>query len=633
MNKTIKTGVMRREYELRKEDVNQDARTVALTFSSEEPYDRWFGVEILDHSKKAVMLDRLNQGGPLLVGHNPDDHVGVVEEARVGSDRRGRAVVRLGKSARAQEIFQDVADGIRRNVSVGYRVHQMVLEKSDKTEAGEINTYRVTRWEPLEVSLVSVPADNSVGVGRASDLERDYDTEVIDPNAIETRAADPAPEIHPKETTPMTEQINIEEVQKKARDAEQKRIREITAYGEQFKCAPEAKKAVEDGLGVDEFRAQVLERMGKLKPVETNPEIGLTKKESGNFSFIRLIRHLANPGDARLRDQAGFELECSRAYADRIGRSPQGLWVPPDVLCRDLNVTDATGGYTIATNLLAQSFIDLLRNRMITINAGATVLSGLVGDVAIPRQSGGATAYWVADGSPVTESTQAFEQVSLQPRTVGGFTDITRKLMLQSSIDIEALVRRDLAAVLGLAVDLAALHGSGSGNQQPTGIAGTSGIGSVACGTNGGAPLYADIINLETEVAADNADIGTLAYVTNAKVRGKLKQTQKVATYGNDFIWEKGSAPGEGELNGYRALVSNQVSSTLEKGSSGAVCSAIFFGNWADLLLGFWSGVDILVDPYTASSSGIVRVVALQDVDVAVRHAESFAAILDATTT
>jgi HK97 family phage major capsid protein len=630
MNKTIKTGVMRREYELRKEDVNQDSRTVALTFSSEEPYDRWFGVEILDHSKKAVMLDRLNQGGPLLVGHNPDDHVGVVEEAKVGSDRRGRAVVRLGKSARAQEIFQDVADGIRRNVSVGYRVHQMVLEKSDKTEAGELNTYRVTRWEPLEVSLVSVPADNSVGVGRAAELERAFETEVIEPE-IATRAADPAPEPPLQEVT-MTEQINVEEVQKKARDAEQKRIREISAYGEQFKCADEAKKAVEDGVGVDEFRGQVLARLGKLKPVETNPEIGLTKKESGNFSFIKLIRHLVNPGDVRLREQAAFELDCSRAYADRIGKNPQGLWVPPDVLRRDLNITDATGGYTIATNLLASSFIDLLRNRMISIKAGATVLSGLVGDVAIPRQSGGATAYWVADGTAVTESTQAFEQATMQPRTVGGFSDITRKLLLQSSLDIEALVRRDLASVLGLAVDLAALHGAGSGNNQPTGIAGTAGIGSVACGTNGGAPLYADIINLETEVAIDNADFGTLAYVTNAKVRGKLKQTQKVATYGNDFVWQEGAA-GEGIMNGYRALVSNQVSSTLTKAGSGAVCSAIFFGNWADLLIGFWSGVDILVDPYTNSSAGIVRVVALQDVDVTVRHAESFAAILDATTT
>jgi HK97 family phage major capsid protein len=252
------------------------------------------------------------------------------------------------------------------------------------------------------------------------------------------------------------------------------------------------------------------------------------------------------------------------------------------------------------------------------------MLTGLVGNIAIPRQTGGATAYWVAESGAPTESAQAFDQVTMSPKTVGAFSDISRKLLLQSSIDIESFVRRDLATVLGLAIDLAGINGSGASN-QPTGVLNVSGIGSVAGGTNGLAPTFAHIVELETDVAVANADIGSLGYMTNAAVRGKLKTTEKASSTGQ-FVWEGG------ELNGYRAKVSNQVPSNLTKGTSSGVCSAIIFGNWADLIIGMWGGLDLMVDPYTGSTAGTVRVVALQDVDVAVRHAESFSAMKDALT-
>jgi HK97 family phage major capsid protein len=294
---------------------------------------------------------------------------------------------------------------------------------------------------------------------------------------------------------------------------------------------------------------------------------------------------------------------------------------------RDLVVgTPTAGGNLVATDLMSQSFIELLRNKMIVRAAGATVLAGLVGDVAIPRQTGGATAYWVAESGAPTESQQTVDQVALTPKTVGAFTDISRKLLKQSSIDVEMFVRNDLATVLALAIDLAALHGSGASN-QPTGIASTSGIGSVVGGTNGLAPAWSHIVDLESEVAIDNADVGALAYITNPKVRGVLKQTEK-ASGTAQFVWERGSQP----LNGYPAFVTNQVASNLDKGTSVGVCSAIFYGNWADLLIGMWGGLDVLVDPYTGGTAGTVRVIELQDVDIAVRHAQSFAAMLDALT-
>lgn len=214
----------------------------------------------------------------------------------------------------------------------------------------------------------------------------------------------------------------------------------------------------------------------------------------------------------------------------------------------------------------------------------------------------------------------------MSPKTIGAFTDISRRLTLQSSLDVEAMVNRDLATVLGLGIQQAAINGSGASN-QPSGLL-TQITASVIGGTNGAAPTWANIIKLETDVAVGNADVGTLGYLTNARVRGKLKSTEKFGSTNGMPVYEAGSEP----LNGYRAGITNAVPSNLVKGSSGSTCSAIIFGNFADLIIGMWGGLDIMVDPYTGSTAGTIRVVALQDVDIALRNVASFATMVDALT-
>jgi HK97 family phage major capsid protein len=252
-----------------------------------------------------------------------------------------------------------------------------------------------------------------------------------------------------------------------------------------------------------------------------------------------------------------------------------------------------------------------------------------VGDVAIQKHTAAGTGYWLAESGAPTESQQTLGQVALTPHTFGAYSDISHKLLIQSSIDAENFVRDDLTRVIALGVDYAGLHGDdGADPNQPDGITSTSGIGSVVGGTNGAAPDWSDIVDLEREVAIDNAEVDNMAYITNAAVRGKLKKTFRNATYGELPIWE-GS-----ELNGHRSLVTNQVRSNLDKGSATGVCSAIIYGNWDDLVMGLWGeGIDILVDPFSLSTQRAVRVVAFQDVDFAVRQAQSFAAMLDALTT
>lgn len=629
-NSKTKPDIGHRSFEIRADSVDAEQRTVELAFSSTEPYTRWWGVEILDHKAESVRMGRVTNRAPLLLDHSMSKQIGVIESARIDSDGVGRAVVRFSKSALGEEILQDVRDGIRTKVSVGYQIHAYQLESKN----GDEETYRITDWEPFEISIVSVPADDTVGVGRSADEFAPTPPAAAQRETDETAEATPAPaDTQPEqEAKTMTVTVNADDI----RAQELARIKEINAIGAKTGHADLARQFAETGESVEAFRAAVLERITGSKPVQAeSADLGLSDKEARAFSFVRALHALANPNDKRAQEAAGYEREVSSAAAAKRGKDAAGIFVPTDVLRlhlggqqRDLTVGTATaGGHTVATDLLAGSFIDLLRSKLVIMGMGATMLNDLNGNVAIPRQTGGATAYWVAESGAPTESQQAFDQVALTPKTLGAFTDISRRLLLQSSIDVESFVKRDIATVIALAIQSAAINGSGASN-QPRGILNTSGIGSVVGGTDGLAPTWDHLVDLESALSTIDADVGSMGYLTNAKVRGRLKKTQMFSGTNGIPVW--GS---DNTLNGYSAAVTNAVPSNLVKGASGAVCSAIIFGNWADLILAFWSGLDLTVDPYTNSTSGTVRVVALQDCDVGARHPESFAAMVDAKTT
>lgn len=380
----------------------------------------------------------------------------------------------------------------------------------------------------------------------------------------------------------------------------------------------------------------------------TDANIGMSAQDIRNFSVVRLMRAMANPQDQSLQSEAGLEFEAAAAAAQliqRAGGEVRGTTIPADVLRtavqaesrnlyssigasarreqRDLLAgTNNLGGFTVATDLLGGSFIDMLRNRLSVTAAGAQMLTGLIGNIAIPRQTGAANINWVLEGNAAAESQQAFDQVTMTPRTASGYVDVTRRLLLQSSLDVEAFVRADLAATIGIAIDAAALNGLGTGG-QPRGIMQTAGIRSVSIGVNGGPVTWDHIVDLETEVYVANADVENMSYLTNARMRGRLKKTPELGNTAALPIWRSN------EVNGYRALASNQMPANLTRGT-GTNLSAILFGNFADCLIGLWGGLSLNVDPFTSSTTGTVRFVALQDVDVALRRLESFAAITDA---
>jgi HK97 family phage major capsid protein len=420
--------------------------------------------------------------------------------------------------------------------------------------------------------------------------------------------------------------LNAQRGDRDLTDAEQQRYDELTREIDRLQSALEAEQRLE------------LRRVASVAagqdgaPVDT-PKIGMADKELSQYSLLRALH-----ASARNRpDLAPLEMEASRATAQKLGRDPQGFFLPYDWLRSEYSggqqqraVTTTTMASLIPTSKVG--FIDLLRNRMVVRAAGAMVLDGLIGNVDLPRRTAGAALSWIAAGAPPSESSNTFDHVQLRAKTGSVWMDIRRNVFNQTSMDMEMLVLEDLAASVQLGIDYAALHADGSSN-APTGLASTSGIGMVYAGgaatsgvnANGAALTWADVVKLETEVAIDNADIGRLGYLTNAKVRGKMKATPKVSSTDSRMLWDV-----DGMINGYAPWVSNQVRGDITKGSASDL-SAMFFGNWADLVIAFWGVIDITTD-IPDNRTGDVRVAAIVETDIAVRRAQSFAACLDIDT-
>lgn len=670
--KTAKLGLRHRAIQLERALVGEDRR-VSFPASSESlvrTYSWEIGeyLEKLDHSPQAIRLDRLVNGGPLLKDHDRRSQIGVVEAAEV-RDRRLEVTARFGNSQAAVEEAADVADGIRQSVSIGYLVHELRLE--EKREEG-LDVYLATAWEPVEVSIVSIPADPTVGFGRSEGevAFRDFETRVIrrdvrqggdvmdwimvirredgvllriradqfDENLYErhtaAHAAQPAaPSLAPTPGVTVGATRGAEgQAQVDFETRERKRVDEILAIGARFNCSDKAREAIKDGVPWEVFRDHVWSRQPEGKPLDTpKTHLGMTKREVEGFSIVRAMRAIA---DGR-RSDAAFEFECSDAIGAALGKPARGLYVPADVLYERIDpdalklrdITKGTSGANlVATNLLPGSFIELLRNATKVVSMGARMLPGLVGDVAIPRQATGAVAAWVGEGGTTSESDATFDQVTLNPKTITVRTDMTRRMLMQSSPAIEGLVRADLANALGQGIDSASINGSGAAN-QPRGIRNVVGVGLVALGANGGLMSWASQVALVKAAMVANADVGSLGFLTNANVWAAGMTTEKAVASAQFVLSDPGNS-----LLGRRFEVSQQVPSNLVKGSSGAVCSAELYGNWADLLIGEWGVLDLFPDPYTLGDSGGLVIRAFKDIDVAVRHAQSFSMIVDMLT-
>lgn len=341
-----------------------------------------------------------------------------------------------------------------------------------------------------------------------------------------------------------------------------------------------------------------------------NRSLGLTSKESKRYSLLRAIGAVASSN----WKAAGFERECHLAMEKKHGETQRqnSFYVPSDLLfSRDLSAAGggSAGGYLVGTdNAPGGAFIDLLRNRLVTAEMGATFMSGLHGNVTIPKQASANTAYWLAnEGTAITEGNLTLGQLSLTPKTVGAYQELSRQLLIQSVPAADDIVMNDLAKVVGIAVDAAAINGSGAGG-QPQGIIGTAGIGSVS-GTSLG---WAGICEFQTDVAGANADINapTFGYVTTPTVASLLKQRQRFASTDSP-VWEGNLVVGS--LGGCKAMSTAQMPA-----------ANMLAGDWSQLVIGEWGLLEIQTNPFANFQAGIVGIRAMYSVDVAVRIPGAF---------
>ena len=560
-----------------------DSRTLKLSFASETPVRRWYGWEVLSCRASDVDLSRMAKGAPLLRNHDPDQHIGVMVSATCEG---GRVIGRARLSKRATDVADDIADGILSNVSVGYETTDVISD--EKNDAGE----RVIRWawKPYEVSLVSVPADETVGIGRSAGGQETKETHMSEKNETAPAAVE------------VKAEVKVHDIKREAA--------EIVALGRKHGADELASRALVENWDIAKFRSELLGEIAKRAPAAVKPEsaeIGMSEKEKRQFSFIRAIRSQL-PGD---HVDAGLEIEASRAVAKKLGRDPRGLFIPFDVQTggkRDLQIGGGgTGANVVATNLLAGSFIEALRNATILDRVGCTFLTGLVGDIALPKQTAAATAYWVAEGVAPTESQLTLGQVTGTPHSLGANTDITRKLLMQSSVDVEGLVRNDLAAVLARGIDTACFADGGVG--APDYLLGVSGINNPSINSAGSA-TYAEILGFPSAVAADNVDTTGGRFVATNEVFYNLCARPR-DTNAASFI----ASPDNNTIIGMPCLRSESLPA-----------NTLVFGVWSNLIVAMWgNGLDLVVDPYTQSKAGIVQVTAFMDVDFLPRHAQAFA--------
>ena len=627
-----------------------DDDLLQFSFSSEAPVERWFGTEVLSHRDTAPDFSRVDNGVvQFLWNHDRDVVLGRVERTWLESGR-GRCQVRWSPVTKMKGTVEhkrrlEVESGMVRGVSFAYEIGDI------REEDGKM---LVTKWPLLEISSVTVPADATVGQGRAiaePEVHAPEREEVdnLPQESARNSGSDPSADIPMSQSVQPTQAegptaeearafaVNAERERASAIQSERERATTIAAMGDKRGQRELAQKLISEGASLESAYAAFLDADPGVRKVEVSgvdhrsddAKIGLSEREVKRYSFLNVARYLADPC-ARTAEQAAFELDASKAAQAKHERSASGVLIPWDVLSAPdyLRATSyqqagifADGGALVGSQRLDGSFIDLVRNRSAILNSGVTMLTGLQGNVEIPKKLTSSSYYFVGEDQDVTASKLTFGLVNMVPHTIGARVPISRRMMIQASPDIETLVRMDMAESIALGIDYEAAYGTGSAN-KPLGIINTTGIGSVTLGGGnsvvfpadlGGATAntgdWADYVGLESAIAATNLDVASMKYVFNASVRGSLKTTLVASSAGSDFIYGA-----DGRVNGYETIVSNQMRN-----------NNVLFGNFADAVIGMWSGLDVVTDPYTQSAAGQVILTVHQDMDVAVRRAQSFA--------
>ena len=609
--------LVERVFVVRADELEENAeRIIPVVFSTEFEYVQWFGREMLSHDSDAVDLTRMmNKTAPVLLNHSRDGQIGVVEDSRI-ANRQGLANLRFSKGVTGEEIYRDVIDGIRSQISCGYRILKWEIDETDPSNP----LYTITQWQPFEISVVTLNADPNSLVKRSGYFTPD---DIDEPEQTDrTPAGESAHNDRGKTMSDKT--------------AEQVTLEATRANGEvnvaSFEIYERGKAENEQTLAMDiigkrgslhDFEKALRDKREQLsqEAKQADSEAERDANLKNRFSLSDLIFQQLNPGASRGK-RALEEAQDLTSDLQEQGytRQSNGLLIPHSRLGgidkkelaeakRDLTSAAASGGNLISDDVRGDIFIEALRNRMV-LGDMVTMLTGLQGNVSIPAETTAPTGAWRTENQANTESNPVIGQVALTPHFVRAFTEVSRTLIAQSSVDVEMIVRNLLMKSVALVVDKAILTGTGT-NGQPSGIDSISGLSETTYATAITNATLANIVAVEKALDDGHApDMGRF-WVVAPDVRAHYRVTP-IGT-GGIPAWYMGNLL---DSPGY---VSKQVAD-----------GEAYFAAFAECFLALWDSIEILVNPFSGDTTGLVRITAWQNVDVGFAHGASFAKLKQA---
>lgn len=576
--------------------IDEEARTVRVAFSSNAEVDRGGFVEILSHERGAMDTHRLEDGAAVLVDHDWTDQVGVVESIEIDSAKGiGRALLRFGNGTRASEIFRDVVEGIRKHISFGYIVHE---EQPLEGRRGAL----VTKYEPYEISLVSVPADVTVGVGRAN-------TEFKESQEMEN---------------------------KELLQGERERIAKIRRLGEKFGFERQAERAIEDGTSVQDFaylmgeQAPSVGATDSTQPTGSHAEAaGIDERDLAQYSLAKVMRAVKSNDWSK----AGLEREVSTSIRDHkksvgMRTDDRNITIPHEVLQRGMgglrSQTTVNSSAITPVDYRPDMFQDFLREKTLVGRLGAKFFTGLQGNEAVelPVQTNDAAPKWIGEGMDSPEDQLTFKSVKIKPDTLSVSVPITRQLRNQSNPMIDALVARSIMHGMAAGLDVATFFSSrgakdsgvDGGEWNPDGIFSSNRtIGEhIIADTTDGFLTWSEIVQMEAALNESLYDSSSIRMLTSRAIRANMKEVVKVANAPDlGFILDSGD-----KVNNHPLIAHKMFADTKQT----------LLGDFSQAIWGTWTSVDVRMDRATLAASDGLVIRAFQDAGFNLVHDDAFVA-------
>lgn len=583
-----------------------DQRVVSFSFASRNPVLRDFGYEIID--TKNMDFSRLNNKAPLLFNHDLDNYIGVVENAYYNlSDDRCYCEARFDTSEEAEKIYQSVLNKVLTHVSFAYEIINVVYQGLiDGIEAYVCNV------KGYEISIVTAGADDTVGISRSlENKEEDLVLKVEVEENEEKNEKKVDLDVDSKNEIKHNVIIKNDERGFKTMTEENKNVSEIIALGKRYKKEGMALNALERGITVNDFITELLE--------ETSSKPSNAKKEddsyiSEGYNAGNALRSLMNGKLGGVEKETNDHLE--KIYGKRSERS---ILVPFNSLSRSVTLGNSSSAGILKETNRSENFIDSLMNNLAIVQAGATYMNDIVGDLEIPKFNNIINAQYVGENVAATESDLDASMIKLSGKDLSANITISRKMKLQTSMNIQNVCFNQIYNALRAKMDIEALMGTGA-NGTVKGLLNLDGIGSI---TSGGKPTWQNVLDLEAQVKSKNALISKGCYISNSNVESLLKGTQKGSGLG--FIHD-GS-----KVNGYDLFTTNALKVSTTNEDVTTVTNPFIFGDFSQMFVGNWGVLEIMYDPYSLAKTGQEQLVAFVTFDVGVAHEESFSVIKDIT--